>query len=411
MFEVALQCIACGKSFDLRDHYLCDRCQGILEVQYDYASLKGKPAEQLVPAPAAGIWRYQSFLPVHSESSMVTLYEGGTPLVHAANLGRALGHEPLYCKDETRNPSGAFKDRPISVGVSKAVELGFDTVTTASSGNGAASLSIYAAKAGLRCIVFVPEKTPMAKVAHAVTAGATVVRVRGDYSNSYALAGAASARYRWMNITTTFLNPYTFEGDKTVAYELYRQLEGSAPDWIIIPTGAGPLLYGTCKGFEELNRLGLLDKLPRMVAVQAEGCQPIVRAFEKNRPVAAWEAVDTVASAIADPLRGYEKDGDLVVRTIRKSNGQAVAASDAEIIESVRELAEREGLFVEPAAAAPISALKKLLQKGLIRQNEKVVCLLTGHGLKDPQSSIRGREVPLVDPGIEGLEKLNLGNR
>jgi threonine synthase len=196
-------------------------------------------------------------LPVRSESSLVTLYEGGTPLVHAGNLGRTLGHEKLYCKDETRNPSGAFKDRPISVGVSKAVELGFDTVTTASSGNGAASLSIYAAKGRLRCIVFVPEKTPMAKVAHAVTAGATVVRVRGDYSNSYALARAASARYRWMNITTTFLNPYTFEGDKTVAYELYRQLNDAAPDWIIVPTGAGPLLYGTCKGFEESARSGL----------------------------------------------------------------------------------------------------------------------------------------------------------
>jgi threonine synthase len=410
VFAVALQCIECGKSFDLRDHYLCDRCRGILEVQYDYAALKGKPPEQLLPAPAPGIWRYQSLLPVRSASSAVSLGEGGTPLIQAGNLGRALGHDRLYCKDETRNPSGAFKDRPISVGVSKAVELGFDTVTTASSGNGAASLSIYAARAGLRCIVFVPEKTPMAKVAHALTAGAKVVRVRGDYSNSYALAGAASARYRWMNVTTTFLNPYTFEGDKTVAYELYRQLDGGVPDWIIVPTGAGPLLYGIWKGFEELVRLGLLDKLPRMVAVQAEGCQPIVRAFENDRPVSAWEAVDTVASAIADPLRGYEKDGDLVVRTLRKSNGQAVSAGDAEILGSVRELGEREGMFVEPAAATPISALKKLLQKGLIRQNEKVVCLLTGHGLKDPQSSIRGREAPLVEPGIEGLEKLDLNS-
>lgn len=411
MFEVELRCIECGKRFDLRDHYLCDRCQGILEVQYDYSSLEGKPAEQVVPAPAAGIWRYQSLLPVRSLSSVVSLYEGGTPLIHARNLGRAIGHDCLYCKDETRNPSGAFKDRPVSVGVSKAVELGFDTVTTASSGNGAASLSIYAAKAGLRCIVFVPEKTPIAKVAHAVTAGATVVRVKGDYSNSYALAKAASARYRWMNITTTFLNPYTLEGDKTVAFELYHQLDGGAPDWIIVPTGAGPLLYGIYKGFEELRRLGLLSKAPRMAAVQAEGCQPIVRAFENSRPVAAWEAVHTVASAIADPLRGYEKDGDLVVRTIRKSNGKAVSASDGQIIESVKELGEREGIFVEPAAAASLSALKKLLKEGSIRDKEKVVCLLTGHGLKDPQSAIKAMEIPQVEPGLEGLEKLDLGNR
>ena len=410
MYETKLACATCHKTFALDMRYSCADCGGILEVLYDYERMQRETASaKLLPEPGLGLWRYKYLLPVTLEAAMLTLYEGGTPLIHSRNLARDIGAGDLHLKDETRNPSGAFKDRPVAVGISKARELGCRAVTTASSGNGAASLAIYAAKAGLPCFIFVPEGTPIGKVAHAVTAGAHVIKVRGDYSNSYRMAKQAAADYSWMNVTTTFLNPYTFEGDKTVAYELYHQLDRKVPDWILVPTGAGPLAYGIFKGFVELKRFGLTDRLPRLIAVQSEGCQPIVAAFNAGwEKVRSWDEVKTVASAIADPLRGYERDGELILRVIRDSRGLALAISDGEMLEDVRRLAATEGVYVEPAAAASISALRRLLASGEIRKDDNVVCLVTGHGLKDPTSAIEGVRVPVIDPDPGQLGSLDL---
>ncbi len=410
MYETKLACVSCHKTYDLGVRYSCAACGGILEVLYDYDRLQREvPPAGLLPEPGLGLWRYKHLLPVTQEAAMLTLHEGGTPLIRSRNLAGEIGAEDLHIKDETRNPSGAFKDRPMTVGISKARELGCRAVTTASSGNGAASLAIYAAKASLPCFIFVPEGTPIGKVAHAVTAGANVIKVRGDYSNSYRTAKQAAADYSWMNITTTFLNPYTFEGDKTVAYELFHQLGRRVPDWILIPTGAGPLVYGIFKGFVELKRFGLTTAVPRLAAVQSEGCQPIVAAFKASQErVKAWDNVQTVASAIADPLRGYERDGELILRVIKESRGLAIAVSDGEMLEDVRRLAATEGVYVEPAAAASVSALKRLLASGEIRKNDKVVCLVTGHGLKDPTSAIREVQVPVIEPGSGELRELDL---
>lgn len=408
MYATNLACLSCHKTFALDVRYACPDCGGILEVLYDYERLQREvPPAALIPEPGLGLWRYKHLLPVRQEAARLTLQEGGTPLIGSRNLAGEIGASDLHLKDETRNPSGAFKDRPMTVGISKALELGCRAVTTASSGNGAASLAIYAAKAGLPCFIFVPEGTPIAKVAHAVTAGAKVIKVRGDYSNSYRTAKQAAADYSWMNITTTFLNPYTFEGDKTVAYELYHQLGGEVPDWILIPTGAGPLVYGIFKGFVELKRFGLTSRIPRLVAAQSEGCQPIVAAFNAGQEkIRAWEDVKTVASAIADPLRGYERDGELILQVLRDSRGMAVAVSDAEMLEDVRRLAAAEGVFVEPAAAASVSALRRLLASGQISKDDKVVCLVTGHGLKDPTSAIKDVQVPVIDPDPSQLAKI-----
>jgi threonine synthase len=339
---------------------------------------------------------------------MVSLAEGGTPLIASPTLGDMLQLDHLFLKDETRNPSGAFKDRPMAVGVSKAVEFGFSSVMTASSGNAAASLAVYAARAHLRCIVFVPERTPIGKVAQAVICGAKVIKVKGDYSNSYRMAMNLAAEHSMMNLTTTFINPYTVEGDKTTAYEIYSQMGEIAPDWILIPTGAGPLLYGIYKGFREIHRLGLIAKVPRLVAVQAAGCSPIVSAFRSRQNVKSWEVVKTTASAIADPLRGYEKDGDLLLSAVYSSQGSAVAVEDEEILHAVRALGTREGVFAEPAGAASVAAVKKLVAAGAIGRNEKVVCLITGHGLKDPSAAISEVQVKTIEPDLnEALKMLD----
>jgi threonine synthase len=406
MFAKVLRCVVCGKEHKLEAIYTCQACGGILDVRYDEKRIAGIGVSTLFPPPAPGLWRYKYLLPVAREDAMLSLAEGGTPLLDSPTLAEMLQLDHLFLKDETRNPSGAFKDRPMAVGVSKAVELGFSSVVTASSGNAAASLAVYAAKARLRCIVFVPERTPIGKVAHAVICGAKVIKVKGDYSNSYRLAMDLATGPSMMNLTTTFINPFTVEGDKTAAYEIYSQLGEIAPDWVIIPTGAGPLLYGIYKGFQEIRRLGLISKIPRLVAVQAAGCSPIVSAFRSRQSVKPWGAVRTTASAIADPLRGYEKDGDLLLSAVYSSQGFAVAVDDEEILNAVRTLGTREGVFAEPGGAASVAAVKKLVAAGAIGRSDKVVCLITGHGLKDPSAAVPKGQVTTVEPDIDEVKKM-----
>jgi threonine synthase len=397
----------CQRDYELGDAYLCEACDGILEVKHDYRENREAMIAEIRTPPSGNIWKYGSLLPVLNQDSFVSLYEGGTPLIRCHNLSARIGFENLYVKDESRNPSGAFKDRPIAVGISKAKELKRDVVTTASSGNAAGSLATYAAKAQTKCYIFVPEHTPSEKVTQALVNGGRVVKVKGDYSNAYATARAATSKFHWVNITTTFLNPYAIEGDKTIAYELFQQLGGAIPDWVLVPTGAGPLVFGVYKGFLELKTLGLVEKTPRMVAVQAEGCAPIVRAFESGGDtVEAWKSPKTVASAIADPLKGYEQDGEVILGVVRESKGHAVSVSDTEILESVFELAENEGIYAEPAAATPVAALKKLLGSGVVNPSDVVVCLVTGHGLKDPKSVMKTIDVPVIEPNLEALARV-----
>jgi threonine synthase len=406
-----LHCLKCAKDYRLENHYLCPACGGILEVMHDYSSKGEALRSDLQSSVSPNIWGYKNLLPLQDMSCAITLYEGGTPLIRCVNLSEKTGFENLWVKDESRNPSGAFKDRPMAVGVSMARSFNQSTVTTASSGNAAAALATYAARARLRCYIFVPEHTPPEKVTQALVNGGTCIKVRGSYSNAFALALQAAEKFLWMNITTTFLNPYAIEGDKTVAYEMFRQLGGRVPDAIFVPTGAGPLLFGVYKGFSEIRELGLAGGVPRMIAVQAEGCAPIVRAFESGRGgVHGWGVPHTIASAIADPLNGYEQDGELVLKIVTESGGLAVSVNDDEILESVYELAGNEGIYAEPAGAAPLAALKKLLRTGRIDFSDTAVCIVTGHGLKDTRSVAHGPghgpDVPVVDQDIEALKAL-----
>ncbi len=403
-----LRCTDCHTSYALEERYACGKCGGILDVSYDYRESREQSRRELRQEPSLSIWKYASLLPLVDPGCAVTLYEGGTPLICCDTLSAYWDIPNLYVKDESRNPSGAFKDRAIAAAISKAKEFGNNTVVTASSGNAAASLAAYAAKAKIRSYVFIPEHTPAEKVKQAYMHGCTLIKVQGHYSNAYTMARKASASFRWMNITTTFINPYALEGDKTIAYELFFQFDGSVPDWIFVPTGAGPLLAGIHKGFRELRELGMISSVPpKMAAVQAEGCAPIVRAYESgDEHVIAWESPSTIASAIADPLVGYERDGDMVLKIVRKTGGLAVSVSDKEITVSIRALAEQEGIYAEPAAAAPLAAVKKCRDQGSIQDHERVVCIVTGHGLKDSRSLGGRMDIPIIEPTDEALEKL-----
>jgi threonine synthase len=332
------------------------------------------------------LWDFKRLLPVQDYRSIVSLGEGGTPLFLArGHLRRGPGE--LLIKDETRNPTGSFKDRAISVIVSKARECGVKHVITASSGNAGVSLAAYGAAGGLTTTVVVPRSVAREKLAALVCYGVEVLLVDGTYSDAYTLAKKIAAERRWVNATTTFLNPYGLEGYKTIAYEIVRDMRFQSPDWVMIPIGSGPLLVGCYKGFNELKKYRIIDSVPAFIGVQAEGCAPIVRAFrEKALKVTAWGNPRTIAEGIADPLVGYERDGSLTLEVTRKSGGVMVSVTDDEIMTAVLMLARECGLFAEPAGAAAVAGYMELAREGFFGSDAKVVCVITGSGFKNLQA-------------------------
>ncbi len=406
-FIAEIVCTECGQEWSHGFRQYCPACGGVLVVDCHYDRVPRHLWEAALNQPTEGLWQYKALLPVEDEKHIVSLREGGTPLLKLEHLARECGAAAIFAKDETRNPTGSFKDRPTSVGMSKAVELGAEMFVIASSGNGGASVAAYAAKAGKRSFIFVPENTPISKVSQAVTYGGQVVRVRGNYSNSYNLAVEVSKAHNCANLTSTFQNPYTLEGDKTVSFELYSQLQGQVPDFIIVPIGAGPLLYGIYKGYVELQRLGLVEKTPAMIGVQAENCSPIVQAFERGSlTVQGGQTGPTIASAIADPLVGYEQDGTITLKAIYESGGLAVSVNDREVVDAVLKLGRTEGLYVEPASAAAWAAYVKLLRAQKIRKDQTAVLMLTGSGLKQPLPDAElGGEIPLLEPSLADFER------
>lgn len=393
-----LKCVRCGSEHPLSPIYSCPACEGILDVVYDYERIENKwrrgevDEDDLLPLPA---------------SERVTIGEGNTPLVKADRLARRLGLETLYLKCEFANPTGSFKDRPVSMGVSMGVRFGQKRIIVASSGNGAAATSAYSARAGLQAVVLVPESTPAEKVKQSLAYGAKVIRVGGPYSNSFALAKEVGEKYGMFNVTSTFVNPYTMEGDKSVAFEMHRQLNGRVPGLVYVPIGAGPLLVGIHKGYEELKKLGRASAVPRMAGIQAEGCSPIARAFLENRSeVESDPNPSTIAGGISDGLHGYAQDGTYVLDCIRRSRGYSDYVNDDAIREAQGWLARDEGLFVEPSSAVCIAELKRSLESGRVSASETVTAILTGHGLKDMQRVETGGEAPLIQKRAESLVHL-----
>lgn len=391
-------CVECGtaQSTDVPDY--CRQC--------------GAPILLIdVPNPlpsshdGSGAWRYAGHLPLGAGSDWVSLGEGNTSLVQPHAI-REWCETDLRLKLEHLNPSGSFKDRASAVGIAHAVERGSPTVVCASSGNAAGSTAAYAAHAGLHAIVLVPESAPSGKLAMARAHGATTLRVSGDYSVAFSIARTLAREYGWTNLTTTFVNPVAITGLKTAGYEIAENL-GETPDWIAIPVGAGPLVYGIVTAFRELRTAGLATKIPRIVAVQAAGCAPIVHAFDQGAAeVEPWREVSTDVSAISDPLRGYPADGNYTLRLVRESAGIAIAVNDEQIHTAENLLAAKEGLLVEPGAATTIAAVHTLRQRETIGAGELVVGLLTGHGLKTLQAD-EGLRSPVIENADAAIAALS----
>lgn len=398
MYANSLVCRRCGTVYPLENRYSCERCKGILEVAYDYEKAFARNPVKNPDTRFQGMWKYAELLPVKDRNHIVSLGEGDTPLLTADRLAKEWGCDLEWMvKAEMLSPTGSFKDRPTSVGVSVAGEKGFDKIVVASSGNASASAAAYAARAGMDCVVFIPDTTDPGKVIQAQSYGAHVICVRGNYSRSFDMASRCAREYGWANVTSTFINPYTVEGDKTPAYELYHQLRGRVPDYILIPIGSGPLLAGVAKGYEELKQMRLIDRIPAMIGVQVKACEPITRAYNQgeNR-VAGWkEPIHTMAGGISDPLLGYEGDGELTLETVRRTGGRMVSLDEAEVKEALKAVETRLGLYCEPTGAVSVGAVKKLWNQGLLREGALAVSLTTGHGFK--YSGRKPRKPEVID--------------
>lgn len=402
MIATGLRCTNCAFSYPLELHYHCEQCGFPLAVTYERSELEQGPS----PEEAIGVWRYGRSLPTVRPEHRISLGEGGTPLLEVPRLGESMGFERLLVKNESTNPTGSFKDRPTAVGVSMARELGIDTVVCSSTGNAGMSLAAFAARAGLRAVVLASDRMPRSKIAPIAIHGADVVRVRGSVSDAFRLAHEAAQAWGWMNLTSTFLNPFTVEGNKTVAYELAAQLHG-VPDYILAPVSVGALPVGIFRGFTELRESGLVDRVPKLIAVQASRCAPLAAAFERGDDrVEAWHGpADTIAAGIADPLEGYEQDGSYALRVIRESGGLVLACGEDEILAAGRALVEQEGIFAEPTGAVAVAALPELLRREALSPLSTVVAIVTGHGLKAPAAlASPDKTEPSIEPNLAELE-------
>ena len=381
-----LECIDCGARYESNQViYNCNRCGGLLSVEYDL-SVFPEDLDRSWKKRALSVWRYRELLPIEREDLKVSLGEGGTSLNRCLRLSKDLDLKNLYVKNEGENPTGSFKDRGMTVGVTKALELGMMKVACASTGNTSASLAAYAARAGLECIVLIPSgKVAYGKLTQAIIHGAKVIQIKGNFDEALSIVRKICLSYPIYLLNS--LNPFRLEGQKTTAFEIRDQLGERIPDKIVVPVGNAGNISAIWKGFVELRELGLAEDTPQMIGVQAEGAAPIADSLKKG--LSEVEFVDnpeTVATAIRI---GSPVNWKKAVRAVKESEGLVEKVSDKEILEAQRLLAQQEGLFVEPASAASIAGLIKLVRRGLISKNELVVCILTGHGLKDPNIILR----------------------
>src|SRR6266849_5201552 len=397
-----LQCVLCGASYDpVAVEYTCPACgpSGILAVHYDYEKVAPHIGRaQLAENHEQTAWRYRALLPIsYGHRAVPPLAIGGTPLYPVERLRAYLGMQDLWLKDDTRNPSASHKDRASVIAV--VLSQG-KTVACASTGNAASSLAVQAAAVGLPCYIFVPHNAPRAKVVQLLMCGATVFAVQGSYDDAFDLCIEACSTFGWYNRNTGY-NPYLVEGKKTAGLEIAEQLDWQVPDSVLVPTGDGCIISGIYRGFEDLHRLGMIERMPRMIAVQAEGSPAIVRALEGDGIVRPYPA-QTVADGISV---GLPRNGAMAVKHIRASGGFGVTVSDEQILAAEKELARQTGVFAEPSGAASYAGLLRLRDEGKITQDERVVLLVTGSGLKsiDAVVATAGSVIP-IPKGYKGME-------
>ena len=376
-----LECAACHLEHEAqRLLNLCRDCGKPLLVRYDLNTAARTLTKESLAGRRGDLWRYREVLPVEDDANIVSLGEGWTPLLHAVRLGKQIGFDELYIKDESQNPTQSFKARGMSAAVSMARELGARKLAVPSAGNAAGALAAYAARAGLECFIFMPDDTPRANVVECEQTGAHVTLMAGLITDCGAEIARRKEAEGWFDVST-LKEPYRVEGKKTLGYELAEQFNWELPDVIIYPTGGGTGLIGMWKAFDEMEQMGWIGpQRPRMVTVQASGCAPIVRAFEEGKRFAdEFPNAETVASGLRVP----KAIGDfLILDAIRASKGTALAVTDEELIAATREIGAAEGVFCAPEGAACLPALKKLLAAGEVETSERIVLFNTGAGVK-----------------------------
>ena len=388
------KCVKCGKLYEATPNLTNCSCGGILDIVYDYDYIKANLTKKKLAARRDNsMWRYRELLPVEEDTPNTPLRVGWSPLYEADRLAKQLGIKKLYVKDDGINPTASLKDRASAMAVAKAREAGAEVIACSSTGNAASSLAGNAAAAGLKTYIFVPSRAPKGKVAQLMTFGATVISVQGSYEDTFELSKAAIDRWGWYNRNAA-INPYLSEGKKTVALEIMEQLDWQVPDYIAISVGDGCTIAGLWKGLKDLHAIGFIDRLPRLISAQAEGCCPLNRAIETGEP---WHPMEenTLADSIAV---GVPRNADKALMAIRESNGVTVNVSDEEIMAAQKLLGRTCGVFGEPAGVTGAAGLKKLCEEGRIEPDATVVSVVTGNGLKDVANAIKSCGEPISIP-------------
>jgi threonine synthase len=391
------ECIKCGSTFDPKEKlYTCPKCGGLLEIELDLEKVKEKLNRKSLETEFPSAWKYRPFMPIFDDSKIISLKEGGTPLYRCERLEKDLGVRELYVKHEGLNPTGSFKDRGMTIGVTKALEFGVKTVACASTGNTSASLAAYAAKANLKCVVLLPAgKVALGKLAQAVMHGAQVIAIKGNFDQALAIIRKICEERDDIYLLNS-LNPFRPQGQKSIGFEVADQLGFETPDRVVVPMGNCANIWAIYKGFFEFRETGLVEDIPKMTGIQAAGAMPIVEAIKQDldefKPVKSPETIAT-AIRIGNPVNGPK-----ALKAIRESKGTAESVTDDEIVRAQKDLAMLEGIGVEPASASSLAGLRKLLEAGEVDKDERIVCVTTGHILKDPQEVIEISERPVEVP-------------
>ncbi len=398
-----LKCRECGKEYPAEPLHVCEFCFGPLEVDYDYDAIRKIISRERIERGPKSLWRYIDLLPVEGGATAGP-HAGLTPLVHAKNLGRELGLDALYLKNDTVNhPTLSFKDRVVAVAITRAKEFKFDTVACASTGNLANAVSAHAAQARLRCFVFIPYDLESAKVLGNLIYRPTVVAVEGNYDDVNRLCSEIAGEYPWAFVNIN-IRPYYAEGSKTLAFETAEQLGWKTPDHVVVPIASGSLLTKIWKGFKEMEQLGLIDKsTTRINGAQPEGCSPVSTAFKEKRDFIRPVKPKTIAKSLAI---GNPADGYYALKTAHETDGEMDAASDEEIVEGIQLLARTEGIFAETAGGVTVAVLKKLVRRGVIAKRDLTVAYITGNGLKTQEAVMGSLGEPVrIGPSLTEFDK------
>lgn len=400
---ISAVCIKCGAEYEAHPNLTtCKACGGILDIKYDYAHIKASVSpDEMKDRRDYSMWRYREFLPIEGNSKVPKLRVGWSPFYKTDRLAETLGIKEMYVKDDGINPTASLKDRASAMAVVKAEEAGAKIIACSSTGNAASSLAGNAAAVGFETYIFVPERAPKGKVSQLMMFNAHVISVKGTYEDTFRLSAEAIEKYGWYNRNAA-INPYLMEGKKTVSYEIAEQLNYKMTDYVAVSVGDGCTISGVWKGFKDLYAAGFIDKLPRLISVQAEGCCPLNRAISENRDWYPMEE-NTIADSIAV---GVPRNPDKALNAIRESNGVVVNVSDDEILAAMRLLGSTCGVFAEPAGATGTAGVKKAVELGLIPHDATVTSLVTGSGLKDVANAMKAAGEPIcIEPDMKILEK------